>query len=145
MSVSSGSNSASIQLFPFRQTRRSHEVVYAVNAAYTWPVKSEYTAADIATSGSTLVYTSNGTDLAPTFIYTPAVTGTFTFIAFTTDGNGQFSRVEEFSAQSVALVAVSGTQSGADGGTADAPLPRWSVTLLGGFLLLTVERQRRVA
>jgi hypothetical protein len=85
-------------LYPFRQTRRSYEVIYSVNASYSWPVKNEYTTSDITASGGTLIYTSNGSDVTPTFNYTLAAPGgTVTLVAFTTDGMGNYSRVEEFS------------------------------------------------
>lgn len=99
---------AMITLYPFRQTRRTVEAVYSVSASYVWPVKNEYTAADITASGATLLYTSNGTDVAPTFSYAPAVSGTVTFVAFTTDGSSNYSRVEEYSAQSMTFT-VSGS------------------------------------
>lgn len=88
---------ANLLLFPFRQTRRQKEVVYSVSSSYTWPVKNEYTATDIAASGGTLLFTSNGSDVTPQFTYTPPATGSVTFVAFTIDGAGGYSRVEEFS------------------------------------------------
>ena len=87
---------AVVTLYPFRQTRRSVEVVYSVPASYSWPVKNEYTLADLTASGGTLIYTSNGTDGVPQFTYAPAATGTVTFAAFTSDGSGGYSRHEEF-------------------------------------------------
>lgn len=95
---------AIVTLYPFRQTRRSFEVIYSVPAAYVWPVKNEYTASDLAASGGTLLYTSNGTDVEPSYTFTPAVSGTVTFIAFTTDGSGNYSRVESYSAMSASLL-----------------------------------------
>lgn len=86
-----------ITLYPFRQSRRSAEVVYSVSSSYSWPRKNEYTAADIAASGGTLIYTSNGTDVTPQFSYAPAVSGTITLVAFTTDGSGNYSTEQEFS------------------------------------------------
>jgi hypothetical protein len=105
---------AAIILYPFRQTRRAHEVVYAVDPSYAWPVKNEYTTADITASRATLLYTSNGGDLTPTFSYTPAAPGrSVTLIAFTTDGKGHYSRVESFSAQQLILTAgTTGLQPG---------------------------------
>lgn len=94
---------AGITLFPFRQTRRVREVIYSVSAAYVWPVKNEYTTSDLTASGGTLLYTSNGTDVMPAFSYAPAASGTVTLIALTTDGSGNYSRVEEFSKQSITL------------------------------------------
>ncbi len=96
-SIINGNYYATITLNPFRQGRRNHEVVYSVNPVYVWPRKNEYSAADIAASGGTLVYTSNGTDVQPTFTYAPAASGTVTFVAFTTDGAGAFSAWQEFS------------------------------------------------
>lgn len=94
---------AQVTLLPYRQTRRSFEVIYSVNPAYSWPVKNEYTSTDIAASGGTLLYTSNGTDVTPIFNYFPASSGTTTLIAFTADGLGNFSRVEAFSPNSVTI------------------------------------------
>jgi hypothetical protein len=100
MAVQNNNNYATVTLYPFRQTRRTREVVYSVNASYSWPVKNEYTTADITASGGTLLYTSNGTDVSPVYTYVPAVSGTVTLVAFTTDGSGNYSRVESFSEQS---------------------------------------------
>jgi hypothetical protein len=95
---------AAIVLYPFRQTRRAYEVLYAVAPSYPWPRKNEYTAADITASRAKLLYTSNGTDMTPTFSYTPATSGgAMTLVAFTTDGKGHYSRVESFSAQQVTV------------------------------------------
>lgn len=94
---------AAITLLPFRQTRRVNEQIYSVSAAYSWPVKNEYTASDIAASGATLLYTSNGTDMTPVFNFVASVTGSITFVAFTLDGAGEFSRVEAFSKVTQAL------------------------------------------
>lgn len=93
---------AVITLYPFRQTRRDHEVIYSVNASYNWPVKNEYTASDIAASGATLLFTGNSTDTTPQFTYSPATSGTVTLVAFTTDGTN-FSRHESFSNRSISL------------------------------------------
>lgn len=98
---------AVIRLYPFRQSRRAHEVVYSASASYVWPVKNEYTTSDIASSGATLIYTGNATDVIPTFNYAPAVSGTITLIAFTTDGSGGYSRAEPFSEQSVTITVPS--------------------------------------
>lgn len=94
---------AVISLYPYRQTRRSVEVLYSVSSVYSWPVKNEYTATDIAASGGTLLYTSNGTDVVPMYSYVPAVSGTVTLVAFTKDASGNYSRVEGFSKNSVVL------------------------------------------
>jgi len=91
---------ASITLYPFRQTRRAHEVVYSCTAGYSWPVKNEYALSDVTGGCGTLIYTSNGTDVTPTFTYAPVSSGTVTLIAFTTDGAGEYSRVEPYSPQS---------------------------------------------
>lgn len=86
-----------VTLYPFRQARRAHEVLYSVSSSYVWPVKNEYTTADITASGATLLYTSNGTDVTPVYSYVPVANGTITLVAFTTDGAGNYSRVESFS------------------------------------------------
>lgn len=105
MSIFNPTNTyATITLLPYRSTRRSHEIIVSVSAAYTWPIKNEYTAADIAASGATTLYTSNGTDVEPTYVYVPAVSGSITFAAFTTDGSGNYSRIESaFSEQTLTL------------------------------------------
>lgn len=94
---------AVISVMPYRQTRRHHEEVYSVNPAYVWPIKNEYSVADITASGSTLLYTSNGTAMVPTFTYAPAVSGTLNLIAFTVDATGHYSRVESFSKNTITL------------------------------------------
>lgn len=95
---------AAIVLYPFRQTRRAYEVLYSVDPSYVWPVKNEYTKIDIRASRAKLLYTSNGSDVTPTFSYTPATSGgPVTLVAFTTDGKGSYSRVESFSPQQVRL------------------------------------------
>lgn len=103
MSVATHLGYAIVTLVPFRQTRRTREVIY-VNPINTFPVKNEYTSADIAASGATLVYTSNGTDVEPSYAFIPVVNGTVTFVSFTTDGSGNYSRVESFSEVSTPLV-----------------------------------------
>jgi len=94
---------ATLTLYPYRQFRRDHEVIYSVNPAYVWPVKNEYTAADIAASGATLLFTGTSGPAEPSFIYVPAASGSITFIAFSTDGVGGFSREEEFSPVTISL------------------------------------------
>jgi len=104
MTVRNQVDAAVITLYPFRQTRRTREVIYSVPAAYTWPIKNEYTASDLTASGGTLLYTSNGTDVEPTYTFMPVASGTVTFVAFTTDGSGNYSRVEPYSEMSAALL-----------------------------------------
>jgi hypothetical protein len=104
MVVTPAGGHAIVKLYPFRQSRRTAEVIYSVNPAYSWPVKNEYTAADIAASGATLLYVSNGTDVNPYFTYYSAINGTITFIAFTIDGAGNYSRAENFSEIQATLV-----------------------------------------
>ena len=94
---------AAIVLYPFRQTRRAYEALYSVDPTYRWPVKNEYRTADIAASRAKLLYLSNGTDVNPTFSYTAAVGAPVTLVAFTTDGKGNYSRVESFSPQRLTL------------------------------------------
>lgn len=90
---------AMVVLYPFRQARRVKEVVYIGG---TWPAASsgnELTAAQVAAAGGTLIYTSNGTDVTPTFSYVPAASGSATFYALTLDSSGNASRVESFVGQ----------------------------------------------
>jgi len=88
---------ATVTLYPFRQTRRDHEELRSCTAGYSWPVKNEYSLSDVTAGCPTLLYMSNGTDVEPTTTYAPAMSGTITLIAFTTDGSGAYSREEEFS------------------------------------------------
>lgn len=105
MTIVAAGNQLQVTLYPFRSTRRAREVVYRVSTAYAWPIKNEYTAADIAASGGTLVYTSNGTDAVPSVLLnqTGTTPGLYNFMAFTTDDLGNYSRVEPFSAIPVRL------------------------------------------
>ena len=68
----------------------------------------EYTAVDLQEAGidvSRPIYDSRSVAglITPMHFYVPAANGTATFIAFTTDGDGNYSRVESFSEQSVTL------------------------------------------
>jgi hypothetical protein len=109
---------ATITLYPFRQTRRGYEVLYSVDPSYNWPRGCgghgmngcEYTAVDLGKAGikvSNPMYSSQPVAglITPMYFYVPAVKGVVTFIAFTTDGGGNYSRVESFSEQSVTLSA----------------------------------------
>ena len=80
VAVSVNNAIATFTLYPFRQTRRVREELYSVSAAYVWPVKNEYTTTDIAASGGTLLYTSNGTDMTPVYAYHTAAGGTLTVV-----------------------------------------------------------------
>jgi hypothetical protein len=116
MRIQNNISYATLTLYPFRQTRRSHEVVYAVDRSYAWPRGCkghgrngcEYTASDLERAGinvSRPIYDSRSVAglITPMHFYQPVANGTVTFIAFTTDGRGNYSRVESFSAQSVTL------------------------------------------
>jgi hypothetical protein len=96
-------------LLPNLTTRRragGYEAIYSVNPAYGWPQKNEYTAADLAAAGATLLYASNGSDVTPIYNYTPTAVGTVSFAAFTTDGKGRYSRMEaEFGVQQLSFTA----------------------------------------
>lgn len=88
-----------VTLYPYLSTRRVKEVVYIGG---TWPAAStvnELSAAQITAAGGTLIYTSNGTDVTPTFNYAPAASGSATFYALTLDSSGNGSRIESYSAQ----------------------------------------------
>lgn len=133
--ISLDETTATIQLFPFRQTRRKREAVYAVDPGYSWPVgKNELSAADLAAAGARHLFTSNGTDLIATFTVDRLGSQPWYFIAFTTDDAGNFSRVEEFSVQKIA-----------DRGIADVPIPSWAPLSLSFVLLLTLYRARPAA
>jgi hypothetical protein len=115
---------AQITLYPFRQTRRSHEVIYSINPNYVWPAgRNELLSADLAAAGATLLYSSNGTDVIPTVAIARPATAPLWIVAFTTDGAGHFSRVEEFSRYRI------------DNRLTDLPLPRWAQVVLTGSLL----------
>jgi hypothetical protein len=96
--TSPGMNQITVTIYPYRQTRRNHEVVYLVPFTYVWPVKNEYALSDITASGGTLIYTSNNTDVTPTATVGFAVTpGRYNLVAFTTDNLGAYSRHEVWS------------------------------------------------
>ena len=103
LNITNQQNQASVLVFPFRQTRRAFEAVYAIDASYTWPVKNEYTLTDIDASKATLIFTSSATDVVSTFTFTPAATGTARLLAFTGDSSGNYSRAEEFSVAALSL------------------------------------------
>jgi hypothetical protein len=105
MRIVNNGSSLSGTLYPYRQTRRVNEVVYSVALSYQWPVKNEYTAADLSASGGTLIFTSDRTDHTPQFTYQATTTGTVNLVAFTNDGAGHYSRVEEFSVMSESVTA----------------------------------------
>jgi hypothetical protein len=122
--VKTTDTTAQITLYPFRQTRRNHEVIYSINPSYVWPAgKNELLSSDLAAAGATLLYSSNGTDLIPTTSIARPITAPLTIVAFTTDGAGHFSRVEEFSRHLIDNLGV---------GT---PVPLWAQFLLAGLLL----------
>jgi hypothetical protein len=99
MSATANGSTVTLTLYPFRQARRAYESVYIVPPGYSWPQgKNEYTTADINAAGAVLMYVSNGTDVTPQFTYTLNPENRPTLVAFTTDGKGNYSRVEEFSA-----------------------------------------------
>ncbi len=98
---------AQLILYPNRTTRRKQELIYSVSPSYNWPVKNEYTTADITASRAKLLYTSNGTDIEPVYNYVPSANGSVAFVAFTTDGQGNYSRVEsQFSVTQLTFSAV---------------------------------------
>jgi hypothetical protein len=89
-------------IYPFLQTRRAREVVYIGGS---WPSPAigcggstcnEYTAAQIAAAGGTLVYTSSGESGVEEFVYNAPRSGSATFVALTLDSSGNGSRVENF-------------------------------------------------
>jgi hypothetical protein len=98
---------AQLTLFPALTTRRlagGFEAIYTVNPAYAWPLKNEYSAADLSAAGASLLYASNGSDVLPGYTYVPAAAGTVSFAAFSSDGKGHYSRMEaEFGVQQVSF------------------------------------------
>ena len=113
LQVSLTGTDARLTLYPFRTARRAYEVVYLVPGTYTFPMKNELTAGDIAAlvaAGGQLVFTGNGTDVTPsgsgTFTPTPGVV--YTMIGFTTDGAGAYSRVEAWSRQGTITIPAAG-------------------------------------
>jgi hypothetical protein len=132
MQIFTAGNTATVTLYPFRQTRRAYEVVYSINPSQPrWLGKNEFSAADVSSLGGTLVYTSNGTDITPIFTTTIPNATPLTLVAFTTDGIGHFSRLEEFSAVS--------TPTSGNG----EPLPLWGVGILGFGLAGIMRRQHK--
>lgn len=124
LSMTMTDTTAQITLYPFRQARRSYEVIYAVNSAYVWPVgRNELLSADLAAAGATLLYNSNGTDVIPTVAIARPTTSPLWIVAFTTDGAGHFSRVEEFSLHRI------------DDRGVGTPVPLWATVVLTGSLL----------
>jgi|HubBroStandDraft_1064217.scaffolds.fasta_scaffold00140_43 hypothetical protein len=87
---------ARVTFYPFRQTRRKAEVLYAVPPAYVWPVRNEYTDADLRAAAAKLVYVSNDADVSPSFSYPASASRMLMVVALTTDGAGHYSRVESF-------------------------------------------------
>jgi hypothetical protein len=86
-----------LTLQPFRQSRRVTELVYFAPADYAWPMKDEYSASDLAASGAVLAYdNAGGGPVTNLGVPLPATPGTYDAIAFTTDGAGNFSRVDSF-------------------------------------------------
>jgi hypothetical protein len=99
-------NTYTATLYPYRQTRRVNEAVYVVSTSYSWPAKNEYTLADITASGATLLYTSNGTDINPTFSFALHLpVGNYYVMGFTLDGSGGYSRVDGYTPNTVAVLA----------------------------------------
>lgn len=95
---SPGMNQITFTIYPFRSSRRDHEVLYLVPASYSWPVKNEYVLADITASGAQLLYTGNHTDITPTGTVTFSATpGRYNLVAFTADNLGAYSRHELWS------------------------------------------------
>lgn len=90
-----------LTVYPFRQTRRNHEIIYAAPANYVWPVKNEYVLSDITASGAVLVWddsTVAGNVIPSATVPLPGLgAGRWNVIGFTTDGSGGYSRVESWS------------------------------------------------
>jgi len=125
MRITTTASAVNITLYPFRQSRRDHEAIYSINGNYSWPGgRNELTAADLAAAGAVLLYSSNGTDIIPATSIARPNGGDLWIVAFTTDGWGKFSRVEEFSVRHI------------DGlGSVDVPLPLWASFILTGLLI----------
>lgn len=108
--ASPGQYQVQLTIYPFRSTRRHHEVVYAVPTSYTFPVKNEYTATDIAnavTGGAVLIFTGDTVSTTPSGggVLTGLTIGaSYNIIGFTTDNVGGYSRVETFSPVSLTPV-----------------------------------------
>jgi hypothetical protein len=118
-------SAVNMTLYPFRQSRRHHEAIYSINPNYSWPTgRNELTGADLAAAAAVLLYSSNGTDVIPTPSIPRPTGGPMWIVAFTTDGLGNYSRIEEFSARRVEGL-----------GTVDVPLPVWASFVLTSSLL----------
>ena len=132
MQIMTTASAVNITLYPFRQSRRDHEAIYSINGNYSWPGgRNELTGADLAAADAVLLYSSNGTDVIPTTSITRPAGGGVWIIAFTTDGLGNYSRVEEFSARRIEGL-----------GSVDVPLPLWASFMLTGLLLACANRPR---
>ena len=108
-----GQSYALLTIMPFKQTRYDHVEIYAVTAAYSWPLTSataphnpEYTLADLVAGGASLICSTatvastpcgvNTPSKSQVFVYSPPVAGTYTLVAVTADASGNYSRVEPF-------------------------------------------------
>lgn len=104
------SDKVSVTIYPFRSSRRHHEVVYLVPASYVFPTNSEFTAGEISNlinAGGQLVFTGNTTDTTPSGVasFTSIPGGRYKLVALTTDNAGAYSRVEAWSVQTVTVTA----------------------------------------
>ena len=100
---------ATLTLYPFRQTRRSYEVICTYNSSYSQSGgTNELNSTQFASACATQIYPSatwpQQSVVAPEITYAPLTSGTVTFVAFTTDGMGNYSRLEEFSTPAATFV-----------------------------------------
>lgn len=103
--IGSGTTRITVTIYPFRQTRQVSTRLYSVPPVFAWPLKSEYVQADIDASGATLLATLDNSEVTSVAQITSAVTKMVTLIALSYDGAGAYSRVEEFSAVTVSVMA----------------------------------------
>ncbi len=104
MGIANHSSYIVVTLYPYMQTRRAKEVIYAGG---TWPAASsgnELTAAQIASAGGTKVYDDFGATGIQTFTYSPASSGSDTFTVLTLDASGNGSRIESFAQSTQSFV-----------------------------------------
>ncbi len=102
-------NQISLIDYPYRQTRRDHEEAYVFPTGHHWPIKNEYTNADLLDASGILIFRSNTSDVIPTGTVSFSVApGSYDLIAFTVsaDTPPRYSRVELFSITPVTPLVV---------------------------------------
>lgn len=85
-------------LYPFRQSRRALDRVFAVAHGYPWPMLNELTNTELLDAGGIEIASNNSDGIASEQLDLSYLgPGRFDLVAFTCDAHGNFSRVESFS------------------------------------------------